>query len=261
MRREMRKATVAIAAGVVALSVALAGCSPSSQSSSSGDAVLRVWAGSATPINHNFNPVRRRHRRPRHVRRDLRAAVLLQPALERLRATGLIGDSYEYSEDGKTLTVKIKPDLKWNDGEPLTADDVVFTFGYGSNKSDKLVSAERDRRHDRRLHLHRAAVHVGVAPARLDLDHPRAHLVGDRRLHQRDEPRARRLRSLQGEVLLGCRLHRRGELVLPRRRARRQGGAVRRTRLEPVRAGPAHHRQARLGRSVHREPRPGDGER
>ena len=56
MRREMRKATVAIAAGVVALSVALAGCSPSSQSSGSDDAVLRVWAGSATPINHNFNP-------------------------------------------------------------------------------------------------------------------------------------------------------------------------------------------------------------
>lgn len=141
MRREMRKATVAIAAGVVALSVALAGCSPSSQSSSSGGDVLRVWAGSATPINHNFNPFA--------VDTAVHATfgAIYEPLfffnqLSSDPATGLIGDSYEYSADGKTLTVKIKPDLKWNDGEPLTADDVVFTFGYGSNKSDKLVKAE-----------------------------------------------------------------------------------------------------------------------
>jgi peptide/nickel transport system substrate-binding protein len=134
----MRKATVAIAAGVVALSVALAGCSPSSQSSSSGGDVLRVWAGSATPINHNFNPFA--------VDTAVHATfgAIYEPLfffnqLSSDPATGLIGDSYEYSADGKTLTVKIKPDLKWNDGEPLTADDVVFTFGYGSNKSDKLV--------------------------------------------------------------------------------------------------------------------------
>jgi peptide/nickel transport system substrate-binding protein len=137
----MRKATVAIAAGVVALSVALAGCSPSSQSSSSGGDVLRVWAGSATPINHNFNPFA--------VDTAVHATfgAIYEPLfffnqLSSDPATGLIGDSYEYSADGKTLTVKIKPDLKWNDGEPPTADDVVFTFGYGSNKSDKLVKAE-----------------------------------------------------------------------------------------------------------------------
>jgi len=137
----MRKATVAIAAGVVALSVALAGCSPSSQSSSSGGDVLRVWAGSATPINHNFNPFA--------VDTAVHATfgAIYEPLfffnqLSSDPATGLIGDSYEYSADGKTLTVKIKPDLKWNDGEPLTADDVVFTFGYGSNKSDKLIKAE-----------------------------------------------------------------------------------------------------------------------
>ena len=141
MRREMRKATVAIAAGVIALSVALAGCSPSSQSSSSSDSVLRVWAGSATPINHNFNPFA--------VDTAVHATfgAIYEPLfffnqLSSDPATGLIGDSYEYSEDGKTLTVKIKPDLKWNDGKPLTADDVVFTFGYGSNKSDKLISAK-----------------------------------------------------------------------------------------------------------------------
>jgi peptide/nickel transport system substrate-binding protein len=30
--------------------------------------------------------------------------------------------------DGKTIVVKLQPDAKWSDGQPVTADDVVFTF-------------------------------------------------------------------------------------------------------------------------------------
>ncbi len=32
------------------------------------------------------------------------------------------------SADGKTLTVKLREDAKWSDGEPFTADDLVFTY-------------------------------------------------------------------------------------------------------------------------------------
>jgi peptide/nickel transport system substrate-binding protein len=32
------------------------------------------------------------------------------------------------SADGKTITLKLREDVKWSDGEPLTADDYVFTF-------------------------------------------------------------------------------------------------------------------------------------
>ena len=34
------------------------------------------------------------------------------------------------SADGKTVTVKLKPDLKWSDGTPLTAEDVAWTYDY-----------------------------------------------------------------------------------------------------------------------------------
>jgi peptide/nickel transport system substrate-binding protein len=34
------------------------------------------------------------------------------------------------SEDGKTVTYKLKKDVKWADGKPFTADDVVFTYRY-----------------------------------------------------------------------------------------------------------------------------------
>lgn len=32
------------------------------------------------------------------------------------------------SADGKTITVKLRDGVKWSDGEPVTADDVVFTY-------------------------------------------------------------------------------------------------------------------------------------
>ena len=39
-----------------------------------------------------------------------------------------LAESWEISPDGNTYTFTLRPDLKWSDGEPLTADDVVFTY-------------------------------------------------------------------------------------------------------------------------------------
>jgi ABC-type transport system substrate-binding protein len=41
-------------------------------------------------------------------------------------ATGLP----EFSSDGKTMTFHIQPNLKWHDGQPLTSEDIAFTFRY-----------------------------------------------------------------------------------------------------------------------------------
>lgn len=41
---------------------------------------------------------------------------------------GAIADSWEVSEDGKTITFKLKQDLKFASGNPVTADDVVFSL-------------------------------------------------------------------------------------------------------------------------------------
>jgi len=37
-------------------------------------------------------------------------------------------DNGGMSEDGLTLTMKLRDDIKWSDGEPITADDFVFTY-------------------------------------------------------------------------------------------------------------------------------------
>ena len=39
-----------------------------------------------------------------------------------------LAESWVISEDGQTITYTLKEDLKWSDGEPLTVDDVVFTY-------------------------------------------------------------------------------------------------------------------------------------
>jgi peptide/nickel transport system substrate-binding protein len=41
-----------------------------------------------------------------------------------------IADSWETSDDGLTWTFKIHPGMTWQDGEPVTANDVAFTFNY-----------------------------------------------------------------------------------------------------------------------------------
>lgn len=38
--------------------------------------------------------------------------------------------SYQRSADGLTYTFTLRPGVRWQDGTPLTADDVVFTFDY-----------------------------------------------------------------------------------------------------------------------------------
>lgn len=41
---------------------------------------------------------------------------------------GDLAESYQRDDTGKIYTVKLRPGLVWQDGKPLTADDVVFTF-------------------------------------------------------------------------------------------------------------------------------------
>lgn len=61
---------------------------------------------------------------------------------------GSVADSWEYSNDDKTITFKMKKDINFSDGTPLTANDVVFSYQlladpsytgrYGSTVADML---------------------------------------------------------------------------------------------------------------------------
>ena len=53
-----------------------------------------------------------------------------------------LAESWEISEDGLTMTFTLREGLRFSDGEPLTADDVVFTFDWIRNPE---VQADRAR--------------------------------------------------------------------------------------------------------------------
>ncbi|RLE37645.1 hypothetical protein DRJ12_02550, partial [Candidatus Acetothermia bacterium] len=45
-----------------------------------------------------------------------------------------LAKSWDISADGLTITFHLRQGLKWSDGEPFTADDVLFTFNLCMNK-------------------------------------------------------------------------------------------------------------------------------
>src|SRR3984957_7930805 len=44
------------------------------------------------------------------------------------------------SRDGRSVTWKLKPGVRWHDGTPLTADDLVFTWAYASDPATAAVT-------------------------------------------------------------------------------------------------------------------------
>src|SRR5579864_2173568 len=44
------------------------------------------------------------------------------------KKTPWLASAYQWSSDGKALTFTIRPGVQWSDGQPFTADDVIFTF-------------------------------------------------------------------------------------------------------------------------------------
>ena len=136
-----RRAALVAVAGATVLGLGLSGCAGGGGDDASSEGrTLRVWAGSQTPIEANFNPF---------SPSVLHAA--LGPIYEPLffynktadeDPTPLLGESFEYNEDGTVITVTLKDGVTWNDGEDFTAEDAAFTFNYEPNKRDGLISAE-----------------------------------------------------------------------------------------------------------------------
>jgi peptide/nickel transport system substrate-binding protein len=54
-----------------------------------------------------------------------------------------LAQSWEVSQDGRTWTFHLRPQVVWNDGQPFTADDVIFTFNDLIYNED-IVSSARD---------------------------------------------------------------------------------------------------------------------
>jgi peptide/nickel transport system substrate-binding protein len=74
-----------------------------------------------------FNPITANEMSSQDILRFLFASLLgYDPILQHVEPG--LAESWTNSPDGKTWTFKLRKNLRWSDGAPLTADDVVFTW-------------------------------------------------------------------------------------------------------------------------------------
>ncbi|MDG3086051.1 ABC transporter substrate-binding protein [Vibrio hannami] len=76
-----------------------------------------------TGFVENFNP---------YTTKDLLHGIMFEPLVVFNNMTGKadfrLAETIDYSDDLKSITVKLRDGLKWSDGTALTAEDVAFSF-------------------------------------------------------------------------------------------------------------------------------------
>ncbi|HCA87152.1 MAG TPA: peptide ABC transporter substrate-binding protein [Streptomyces sp.] len=121
-RRRARTAAVGMAAAAALLA---SGCSGSGGSSSGADDTLIAFTGQAGDYQRNFNPYS-----PTMIDGP---GTIFEPLFfynltEDEEPTPRLGTEYAWNEDGTELSVTLRSNATWTDGEKFTADDVVFTL-------------------------------------------------------------------------------------------------------------------------------------
>ena len=118
--------TKTLAAGAASM-LLLAGCGAGASGGSSGgsgaltiaNVAGQTWTCAFNPLNPNDS--------------YLSFGFAYEPlvyinALKNNATTPMLAKSWQWAPDNKSLTFTIRDGVTWNDGKPLTADDVAFTF-------------------------------------------------------------------------------------------------------------------------------------
>ena len=125
--RMTRRVIAAITMLTVLGAVALSG-SALAQSSSADDEEIVFVAGTVNDMR-TVNPFRA-FEAPEFEVMDLNYDLLISFSQEDMSPIPSLATSWTPSEDGLTWTIELRDDVTWQDGEPFTANDVVFTFDF-----------------------------------------------------------------------------------------------------------------------------------
>lgn len=91
--------------------------------------VLTVSSEQTTTWVRNFNPFGQTSARAT-TKEFIYEPLVIFNRLKGNEPSFRLAESYELADDLKSITFKLRSGLKWSDGQPLTADDVVFTYDY-----------------------------------------------------------------------------------------------------------------------------------
>lgn len=135
---------VVLILGVMVLAVGLAACGskPTTQTTQTQGAqggkqggTLYVMGDYGLPWPSNFNPLQYTVFTPTYWGLIYEPLWIMnsfsQPGGPKVPSQyPWLATSYKWSNDNRTLTFTIRKGVKWSDGQPFTAADVVFTFNY-----------------------------------------------------------------------------------------------------------------------------------
>lgn len=122
--RRFRKLTLALAGGLAA--VLLAACGGGSTSSAGGGGTLTISNESGGLWTCGFNPFNSAVQFL--ALGDVYEPLMYVNTLQNAKATPWLATKYTWSNGNRTLTFTIRNGVKWNDGKPMSAADVVYTF-------------------------------------------------------------------------------------------------------------------------------------
>ncbi|BBB02217.1 putative ABC-type dipeptide transport system, periplasmic component [Actinacidiphila reveromycinica] len=112
--------------------LALSACQPSGGSSSGGDAMLTVAAQSDN-LTRVFNPYLANTAQGLTYTPQGSGGFIYEPLVQ-INTVNIghdlpwLAKSWRWSDGNRTLTMELRSGVKWTDGEPFSADDVVFTY-------------------------------------------------------------------------------------------------------------------------------------
>jgi len=122
--RRFRKLALAAAGGLMAAVLAACGSGTTSAAGPSGTLTISnesggLWQCSFNPFNSSANFL--------SVGNVYEPLVFVN-ALQNDQTTPWLATKWDWSNGNKTLTFTIRSGVKWNDGQPMSAADVAFTF-------------------------------------------------------------------------------------------------------------------------------------
>src|SRR5881409_574313 len=125
------------AAVVVALLVQPASARHAAAFAASAGHKCLVMTGSGDPVfTKNFNPYTAQSSPSGgFVRGAFYEPLIISTAAGGGHQYPWIAKSWKWSNGGKTLTLNIRQGVKWSDGKPLTAGDVVYSLKAGKQSS------------------------------------------------------------------------------------------------------------------------------
>ncbi|GHF39048.1 peptide ABC transporter substrate-binding protein [Streptomyces griseosporeus] len=122
IRSESRRVSLA---GAVALGLLLTGCGAGDGAGGGGSDTLIAYTGQSGDYQINFNPYS-----PTVIDGP---GTIFEPLFfynvaRKDKPEPRLGTAFSWNKQGTELSVTLRPDAKWSDGQKFTADDVVFTL-------------------------------------------------------------------------------------------------------------------------------------